>query len=134
MGRKCMAYKCSYLKDDLKIRETNKERVSNDLPEIPPIKLFGIPNPTKYPDQFKEWVRLINRADDLLAKNWTKYWCLCEKHWEPIECEDGIIRVPYEKYNEIYFRMSPDIFPNQNLTGDKPSSCAATPAPKKTKI
>ena len=40
MGRKCMAYKCSYLKDDLKIRETNKERVSNDLPEIPPIKLF----------------------------------------------------------------------------------------------
>ena len=29
--------------------------------------------------------------------------------------------------------MSPDIFPNQNLTGDKPSSCAATPAPKKRK-
>jgi len=29
--------------------------------------------------------------------------------------------------------MSPDIYPNKNLTGDMPQSCAASPAPKKRK-
>jgi len=67
-----MAYNCSFKKDHLKIKETNRERVSNNLPEIPQIKLFGIPNPNKHPAEFKEWIRLINRADDLLEKNGSK--------------------------------------------------------------